>query len=131
MRDGKVRLVYRHFIIFGERSLRAAAAAEAAAQQGAFWQYHDRLFEARATQDNAAFTDAGLRAIAVDLGLNLDAFEAAWNDRATTERVKAEWDEGRRLGVSSTPTVFVSGRKIEGALPYPIYKSAIDEALRS
>lgn len=130
MARGEVRFVFRHFAILGERSLRAAAAAEAAAQQGAFWPYHDKLYEALAAEGPAAYSDERMLAFAQELQLDVPAFTAAWNAPAMAERVQAETREGEGRGVRATPTIFVNERRLEGALPYPIFRTVVEEALQ-
>ncbi|MHB1004412.1 MAG: DsbA family protein [Chloroflexota bacterium] len=128
--QNKVRLVYRYFPVLGDKSFQAAVAAEAAAQQGAFWPYHDRLYDILATQGNGAFGDLTFRTIAADLKLDTAAFDKSYKDPATAAKVRAELDDGRRQGVQRTPTMFINGRKVEGALPYATFKSLIDDSLK-
>lgn len=127
--QNKVRLVFRHFPVLGERSLRAALAAEAAAQQGQFWPYHDRLFEVLANEGAQAITDDRLRSLAADLGLNVETFNAATQDPETQRRVAAEVDQGRRDDVQRTPTLFVADQKVEGAIPYEELRQLLDTKL--
>jgi len=110
--------------------VRAAAAAEAAAQQEAFWPYHDKLSDALVAEGPSAYSDERLLAFARELELDVPAFEAAWNATATTERVQAETREGEGKGVRATPTVFVNERRLEGALPYPVFRTVVEEALQ-
>jgi protein-disulfide isomerase len=131
VRSGQVRLVYQHFAVLGEGSIRAAVASEAAAEQGAFWSYHDRLYDLLMTEGRSAYSPDRLQGIAADLGLNMEAFNASFSSQSTVARVRAETGEGERKGVRSTPTIFVNDRKIEGALPYAVFKTVIDEFLRA
>jgi protein-disulfide isomerase len=94
----------------------AAIAAECAARFGRFWEYHDRLF---GEQDRLGRDS--LLATAVDLGIDRAAFSACLDDPAARARVVADAAEGARLGVRSTPTLFINGRPVEGALDRTLY----------
>jgi protein-disulfide isomerase len=108
---GQITYVVRYFPLPGHfNSTNAAVAAEAAAQQGRFEDMYHRLFESQADWGEAQESRATLfRDYAAQLGLDMDAYDAAVADPATEERVRADFDEGRTLGVSSTPTFFVDG----------------------
>ncbi|MCW5890695.1 MAG: thioredoxin domain-containing protein [bacterium] len=117
-----VRLVFRHYPLDSscnpqmERALhpdacQAAAAAECAGQLGKFWEYHDLLFENQRTLDRDS-----LFRYARELGLDITAFRTCLDDPATMARVRADVATGEKLGVDSTPTIFVNGRRISGAL---------------
>ena len=88
----------------------AAIAAECAAQFDKFWEYHDRLFQ---NQERLGPDD--LVATAVDLGIDRAAFTACLADPAAKQRVVADAAAGARLGVKSTPTLFINRRTVEGA----------------
>ncbi|MBH0098619.1 thioredoxin domain-containing protein [Salinibacterium sp. NSLL150] len=113
--DGDINYVVRYFPLPSHlNSMDAALAAEAAAQQGEFEAMYQRLFE---TQGDWAGgtppqTDA-FRALAVEIGLDMDAYDAAVADPATQARVEADFDAGVELGVNSTPTFFVNDEYIE------------------
>ncbi len=123
MRDEKpaVRVVFRHFPLSADcnpaakatihaAACLAAVASECAAEQGEFWQYQHTLFS---NQDR--FARAELVAYARDLGLDIDAFDRCLEGDEARERVRRDAEEGARLGVQSTPTLFLNGRRIEGA----------------
>jgi protein-disulfide isomerase len=118
----EVRLVYRHFPLGGHPAAKPAAeAAECAGQQGRFWEYHDRLFAQPAAVDATRF-----RTIADELGLDGRAFASCLDGGSMRSRVSQDVDEGRRAGVTATPTFFVDGQLLEGAQPFEKFKSLID-----
>lgn len=101
---GKVRVVFKHFpLSFHPMAKRAAAAAEAAGEQGRFWEMHDAIF---ATQN--LLDDDLLRGHAKAIGLDIKRFEKDW--QAALAKVEASRKEGEALGVQATPTFFVNGR---------------------
>lgn len=113
--DGDIRYVTRYFPLPGHvNSTQAALAAEAAAQQGRYEDMFHRLFETQAQWgEQSAETPEVFRAFAEELGLDLAAYDAAVADPATLARVQQDKRDGERLGVSSTPTFFVDGEKVE------------------
>ncbi len=105
-------------------AFKAAEAANCALEQGRFWQYHDTLF---ANQDALAVED--LKRYAAALGLNAAEFDTCVDEGKFRDRVQRDMDEGNRYGVSSTPTVFINGRPVIGAVPLEVYDSIIREEL--
>jgi protein-disulfide isomerase len=86
-----------------------AAAAEAAALQGAFWEMHDSLFADQGHLDPPHVWDR-VRA----LGLDLDRFEQDRRTAAVTDRVERDFRSGVRAGVVTTPTLFIDGEPLVG-----------------
>ncbi len=122
----QIRFVYRDLPILGDSSLQAAIAAECANEQGAFWEYHDLLFE---NQDN--FNQEMFIGFAEELELDVDQFTTCQNDEGVRNEVIADYAEAQRLGVSGTPTFFINGRRVVGAQPYEVFQGVIDEELAS
>ncbi|QMU96265.1 thioredoxin domain-containing protein [Microbacterium esteraromaticum] len=111
---GQITYAVRYFPLPGHvNSMNAALAAEAAAQQGEFEAMYQHLFETQAEWGGAAEPNAEtFRALAEEVGLDMDAYDAAVDDPATAERVRRDKSEGTFLGVEGTPTFFVDGRKV-------------------
>jgi protein-disulfide isomerase len=101
-----VRRVFRHFPVVSKhpRARVLAAAAEAAALQGAFWEMHDSLFADQGRLDPPHLWERIER-----LGLDLDRFEADRRSEAVAERVQRDFRSAVRAGVMTTPTLFVEG----------------------
>jgi protein-disulfide isomerase len=106
-----VRRVFRHFPVVSKhpRARVLAAAAEAAALQGAFWDFHDSLYADQGRLDDPHLWDRARR-----LGLDLDRFEADRRSDAVAARVDRDFRSGVRAGVTTTPTLFAGGRVIAG-----------------
>jgi protein-disulfide isomerase len=97
------RIVFRHFPVVSKhpRSRRLAAAAEAAALQGRFWEMHDALFA-----DQGHLDDPHLWERVKTLGLDLDRFEADRRSDEVAARVDRDFRSGIAAGVMRTPTLF-------------------------
>jgi protein-disulfide isomerase len=104
-----VKLVYKNFPLPRHRfSTKAAAAALAAGRQGKFWEYHDRLFDSYRNLSDEKFKE-----IAKELNLNQLEFERGMKDPEILARVRRDTMDGKRAGVSGTPTIFINGRKLK------------------
>jgi len=114
----QVRLVYKDFPLADIHpwSMTATEAAHCAFVQNpsAYWKFHDSIFD---NQDLISPTIAfdKLLDLAAHAGLSPDAMRACMADPKTTQFIQAEQAEGQALEIDSTPTVFVNGRRIEGA----------------
>jgi len=125
---GKVRFEFKHFIIGGETTRNAANAAECAADQGKFWDYHDVLFARQGTSTNP-FSVAALKQYAADLGLDTTQFNRCVDSNQHIQTINEDSRIGRGRGVQATPTFFIGSQKIEGAESYQTFKAIIDAAL--
>jgi protein-disulfide isomerase len=110
--SGQAQLHYRYFAFLGDESVRAAEAAEAAAAQGKFWEYHDALYTYQGAENSGAFSDDRLVQLAQLVGLDVAQFEASLDSGEYEGVVKAELEEGRDRGVTGTPTFFVNGEPV-------------------
>jgi protein-disulfide isomerase len=122
---GKVRIAWKHQPLgFHQNALPAALAAEAAREQGKFWEMHDALF-----QNQQQLSPDTYERLARQLGLNLGAFKTALGSPRNRQRITDDQQLAGRVGANGTPTMFVNGEKIEGAVPFDMIKPLIDRAL--
>ncbi len=110
----------------------AARTAECAAEQGmaAFVRTHDRLFRQQADWMRSSYPTEAFRALAQAARLDLGRFDACFVSDAVRDRVHAANALADRLGVRSTPTFFVNGERVEGALPLSDFRAVLEDALR-
>jgi Na+/H+ antiporter NhaA len=126
LRDfGDVRYVWRHLPLndVHPRAQLAAEAAEAAADQGSFWEMHDLLFD---HQD--ALRPDDLIAYAEQLGLDVERFTNDLREHAGATRVAEDVDSADLSGVSGTPTFFINGRRHYGAYDIATLSAAVRAA---
>ncbi len=104
----EVRFIYRHFPldshVYGRK---AAEAAEAAKQQGKFWEMYDGLFA-----NQASLSDETVRNLAQSLGLHMDTFNRDWKDATIAAFVSADRADGEKVTILGTPTFFLNGKKL-------------------
>jgi protein-disulfide isomerase len=110
---GNLRFVFRHFPLRSSHphALAAAKAAEAAAEQGRFWEMHDRL-DRRQTQ----LADEDLRRHARKVGLDLPRFERELTARSHEVRIREDLARAARSGAGGTPSLFIKGELHQGSL---------------
>ncbi|HWB40501.1 MAG TPA: Na+/H+ antiporter NhaA [Gemmatimonadales bacterium] len=125
--DGQLRFVARHFPLpdVHPYAALAAEAVESAGEQGKFWEMHHLLY---ARQDHLQLAD--LLRYAGELGLDVDAFEAALTDARFAERVAADVEGAESAGVAGTPTFFINDRRYVGAYDAASMESALLDAMR-
>jgi protein-disulfide isomerase len=126
LRDfGDVRYVWRHLPLndVHPRAQLAAEAAEAAADQGAFWAMHDLLLD---RQDRLGPGD--LMGYAEQLGLDVERFTDHLRDHAGAARVARDVDSADLSGVSGTPTFFINGRRHHGSYDIATLSAAVRAA---
>ncbi len=126
---GKVRLVHRDFPLesIHDRAIPAARASRCAGEQGKFWEYHRDLLSA-----TAGFSEDDFKKRAATLGLNMTTFGSCLTQTQGDEPIRASVAEGMKVGVNSTPTFFINGRRLVGAKSIEDFVAVIeDELLRS
>jgi len=122
----KVRVVWKDFPLtqIHPQAFKAGEAGHCAAEQGKFWEYHDQLFE-----NQQALMPDDLKKYAAAVGMDGERFNSCLDMSKHAEVVRDGVAQGNRLGINSTPTVFVNGRRVSGAQPYEVFAAAIDEEL--
>ncbi len=122
---GDVRYVWRHLPLTDvhPRAQLAAEAAEAAADQGAFWPMHDVLLDHQ--QD---LRPADLNRYAGNLGIDVERFRADLRRHTRASRIAEDVDSASLSGVSGTPTFFINGRRHYGAYDITTLAAAVKTA---
>jgi predicted DsbA family dithiol-disulfide isomerase len=125
--NGKIRLVFKHFpLSFHQHAKKASEAAMCAFEQSPdkFWTMHDALF---AGQDK--LDEDSLKEKAKKIGLDLAKFEGCLKTGKFTAHIDADLKQGEALGIRATPTFFVNGQMLSGALPLESFTEIIDKEL--
>jgi len=114
-----------------KESHQAANASMCAREQGLFWEYHDILFANWNGENAGALNDRRLVAFAETLGLDMDLFNACFEENRYRDEIQADFDLGTEMGVSGTPSVFVNGQQITpGFVPgFDDIRQAVEAAL--
>jgi protein-disulfide isomerase len=124
-----VRIGYWHFAFLGQESQWAGEASECAAEQDAFWEYHDYLFDNHGGENRGAFSKDNLKRFADELGLDTEAFNKCLDSGRNNQVVQSETASGREIGIQSTPTFLVNGQPVVGAQPFEVFEQMIEKEL--
>ncbi len=129
---GKVRWIHRQFpLSFHANAQKEAEASECVGKLGGgskYWEFIDKIYE-RTTSNGTGFALADLPKLAQEVGVNQTSFKTCLNNGDMTAKVQKDIQEGSSYGVSGTPTTFINGRAVEGALPLADLKAAVEQAL--
>jgi protein-disulfide isomerase len=122
----KVKLVFRNYPLdqLHPGARRAHEAASCAHEQGKFWAYHDIVFE-----KSPGSSGDNLQAYAESVGLDLTRFDTCLRSGTPKAVVQKDVDEGGRLGINGTPTFFINGQLVSGAVPLETFVRLIDAEL--
>ena len=121
----RVRLVVRDFPLSQHANARKAAeAAEAAREQGKYWEYIAVLF-----RNQSALGVDKLRQYATEVGLDRARFDASFDSGKFAEKVQRDVLDARKLGVNGTPALYINGKRVSDN-SYESVKSAVETALK-
>ena len=112
-----------------ESAKKAALVAEAAGEQGKFWQMHDKLFETQFEWEESKDSTAFFLSLAKELGLDEEKIKKAIEENTYAAKIDADLSEGRSLGVNSTPTFYLNGRKLNFK-SFADLNTAVEEELK-
>jgi protein-disulfide isomerase len=109
----------------------AHRAAEAADKQGKFWEMYALLYQNHSNWSQETEASGTFRAFAQSLSLDMTKYDADFKSEATNAIINADIAEGQKLGVSSTPTFFIDGKKIENPRDLEAFTKAIEDAIKA
>ena len=113
--DGKIQLEHKHFpLAMHAHAMRASIFAECAADQGKFWMFNDVLFKSQKSWSVMLAVDAYFSELAVSMGLDGTRLSACVNSPGAGLKINKDIEEGKKLGVKSTPTFFINGKMVVG-----------------
>ena len=120
----QISFQFRHFPVITQQSPRAAEAAQCAAEQDAFWPYHDYIYE---QTPQGALSESDLKAYAAVTGLDQEAFDSCLASGRFEDLVRRDRQDAQNAGARGTPTFLINGQQV-----FPTYNAmteAIDDIL--
>ena len=120
--------IFRHFPLetVHEHALDAPLAALCAGEQEKFWPMHDRLY-----QNNDALLKEDLLNYALGIGMDKNKFVICMETGKYRKKVREDIADAEALGVRGTPTFFINGQKIEGAIPANLFDKILSSTVQS
>lgn len=130
---GKIKFAFRHspLTMLHPNATKAGEASECANEQGNFWGYHDELFNTQDTwspKTGDSVTTAFVE-IAGDTGLDTTQFQSCLESGKYADTVAADLKDAQSAQVDGTPTFFINGNRLIGAVPFTELAAAIDKEL--
>ena len=132
---GKVKIIFKDFIVVGSDSTNAANAAHCANDQKMFWMYHSILYNNWDGEGTGWASVDRLHEFANKLGLDMNEFSECMYESKWEELINSSQTDGRIIGVTATPTFFIIDQsnnilKITGAQPYAVFEEVFDSLLK-
>ena len=111
----KIKIEFKHFplVTIHPFAMPAAKAAEAAGQQGKFFEMHDKLFENQSTWSRSSAPQAYFIQYAEELGLDIDRFKTHMKSSLLQDRIEEQFYEAQELGLTGTPSFYLNGERLE------------------
>ena len=132
---GKAKLVFVDLPFLGRDSPKAAQASYCAEDQEKYWEYHTILYTFQDGHPDSGWADRDrLNSFAFSLDMNMDEFNECMDSSKYKQRVKANYDDAVKNGVTQTPTfILVSSdgatKKLGGSQPYSVFAATIESML--
>jgi protein-disulfide isomerase len=130
VKSGQASVTYRHFAFLGPESALLSSAMECAGQQGQFWAFHNKVHNDQLPENSGRITADVMADWAKSVGVtDASAFKTCLTSPQVQQQLDADRTLGGELGVRGTPTVFVNGKPLVGAVPYDFVANAIEAQL--
>jgi protein-disulfide isomerase len=133
IKNGEVKLEFRNFVIIGEQSVPAGAAAIAAGEQGRGWNYIELFYRNQGTENSGYVTESFIEAVAKGAGVkDLAKFNKERKEGERTTEINKTTEEAKQFGFTGTPSFAVKGPSSNGLelLGSPGSTAAIEEAIQ-
>ncbi len=128
--EDKVAIAYRHFPLpIHQNAKPAAYAVEAAGRQGKFWEMHDLIFNSQKEWKDKINPAGIFESFAKELDLNMEQFVNDSKSKEIKKKIDDSYQAAVRLGLNSTPTFFLNGKKIANPRNYEDFRNVIIQVI--
>lgn len=121
----QVKIIFKDFPVISENSASLALAARCANEQGLFWPMYDKLFI-----NQGVTTQEQLSELAKQIGADTSRFTTCFNNKKYLKDIQQDYADGETLKITGTPTWFINGNKVEGAIPHDTFINIIEQFLK-
>jgi len=134
VKTGKVKILFKDFIIIGPDSRNAALATHCADEQEQFWNFHNILYNNWAGENNGWASPENLWKFSMELDLNMKQMTECLNEKRYMEKINSSNNDAETLGLTGTPAFFVVDKnnnviKISGAQPIDVFEKVFDQII--
>ena len=128
IKAGQVRLIFNPVLSHGDRSYQTHQAAECAAEQGRFWEFHDVLFE---NQDSfwAGDIQATVKELAAGAGLDSASFDTCLDEQRYWDLIVSQDEIRQEHGIRGQPVFDINGEFLFGAQSFEVFQGIIEAQL--
>lgn len=128
---GKIRFAYLHLplVSIHPHARAEAEAAMCAGVQGKFWPFAESLFNSQKVVQGMSDVSPLVNRFARELSLDMTAFAACRQSPGIKGIVENDMQQASQANVTSTPSFIIGDFLVQGAIPYPAFKKAVDSAL--
>lgn len=129
----QVNIIFRHFPIISihPNAFAASRAAEAASNQGKFWEMHDKLYQTQSAWGQLTSNQQALfESYASELGLDMPRFKQDFASQAVADRINRDVSSAKQFNVTGTPTFILNGEKIDNPADLAAFEKLLDEAIK-
>lgn len=115
-----------------QNAMTAHRAAEASAKQNKFWEMYTILYSRQQIWSNSKNATQNMEDYASEIGINVEQFKTDFQSTEVNSIINADIAEGNKLGVNSTPSFFLNGKKVDDIEPtVESFSKVIDEAIKN
>lgn len=134
--NGKAKLIFKDFAVYGSDSENGALAAHCAGDQGKFWEMHDLMYQKQKGINSGWLSIDNIRKLASEIDLDMQEFNSCFDGKKYVENVAEGLNEGKTIGVNGTPTFIIIDRNgemmtLRGALDFGTFKQVLDTVLEN
>jgi protein-disulfide isomerase len=128
---GKLRLEFHHYplVSIHPNAMIGAMAAEAAGEQGHFWEMHDALFEHQQEWAESRNPEPGLISLASAIGLDVNRFMQSLRSPELQNRILHDVSLARQVPTNETPTFLIGGQRVHVKLSIDDFVQAVEAQL--
>lgn len=127
--DGTVRIEFNNFPVLGDQSILAARAAVAAGEQGKFWEFHNYLYKNVVAGTPIEYTEEGLTAAALKVGVSDQAKFQADMEKAAQTVQQEQANALQNLRLEGTPSIFIGYLFAGGSISEDTFRQAVTQEL--
>jgi protein-disulfide isomerase len=129
--EGEINYVFRHFPLPQHSKAQISAqVAEAAGEQGKFFEMHDLLYENQTNWVESKNPMNEFIKYAKKLKLNIEKFQTSVENNKFSNKINADLSDGAALNINSTPTFFVNGELLDGNPSFDVFQAKIAPLLK-
>jgi len=134
VKTGKVRMLFKDYVIIGPDSTSSALSAHCANEQGKFWDFHNILYNNWGGENNGWASPENLWRFSMELDLDMKQMTECMNEQRYLDKINSSSRDAESLGLTGTPAFFIIDKnnnvvKISGAQPIDVFQKVFDEII--